>query len=117
MHDPEVGDDVLGDVARHDEAELAGSESQVAQGQRDGSHLLAIALPGERLPIAVSLPVQRGPVGPLLFRIREDRADRLARDRCIDIGSLGDNVHPFLLAPGGQAPPSDIHYLSVGVAR
>src|SRR5260370_5533861 len=105
MHDPEVGDDVLGDVARDDKAELAGAEAELPQRQRYGRDLLAIAGPREHLPIAVLLPAQGGPVAPLLFRIGEDRADRLARDRRVDVGSLGDYVHPYLLARVVRRPP------------
>ncbi len=105
MHDPEVSDDVLGDVARHDQAELARAEAELPQRQRHGRDLLAIASPREHLPIAVLLPAQRGPVAPLFFRIGEDRADRLARDGRVDVGSLGDYVHPYLLARVVRRPP------------
>ena len=118
MHDPEVRDHVLGYVARHDQGELVRAEAELAERERDRRHLLAIAMPRERLPVAVVLPAQRGPIAPPALGVREDRGDGLARDRLVDVGSFGDYVH--LVTPSRcrrQARPADIHYPSVGVAR
>src|SRR6267143_672719 len=97
MHDPQVRDHVLGHVPRHDQGELVRAEAEIAERESDRSHLLAIATPRERLPIAVVLPAQRRPIAPPSLGVREDRRDGLARDRPVDVGSFGDYVH--LLTP------------------
>src|SRR5260370_26002674 len=113
VNDPEVRDHVLGHVARHDQRELARAEAQLAQGHRHRRHLFAVAAPVQRLPVAVALPVQRRPLAPALLSVREDGADRLARDRVVDVGSFRDYVHPYLLTAGSSHTPSG-HTLSLG---
>ncbi len=117
----QVGDHVLRHVAGHDQPELLGSEAELAQGHRHGGDLLSILAPGQLVPVAVGAPVQGGPVGPVPGRLREDRADRLSRNRYVDVGSLSRYIHvipPQVLVwrPVTEMVPalSNLHYLVVG---
>src|SRR5438093_10606613 len=79
VDDAEVGDDVLGRVAGHDQPELPGAKTQRAEGKGHGGHLVAVTPPRQGPRGAVLLPVPRGLVAALRAGFVEARAYRLPR--------------------------------------
>ena len=108
---------MLGDVSRYDQSKLARAKAQPAKRERDSGHLFLVALPGEGVPVAVAFPAQRRLIGPFALCVGEQRANRLTRDRRVDVGALTDCVHVYLLSWVRHSRLADIHYASVGADR
>ena len=90
--DGEVGDQVLGAVARHDHAELTGPESERPQAQGDAADKVAVLSPRQAMPAVLGPPIQGAFVMVAVDSLGESARQRLVLDRAVQPSSFGEDV-------------------------